>query len=125
MKGTKTCSREITFGGATQRALRSAGSLLGGSAYADPIYTLSFSGTSGGTGSKVAYGTDGLDLSGGGNLAGDAYAATITFDPLKLATDSCGSASDNYCTWEWLRRLTSPKPLPSTLHRKAIERDGR
>jgi hypothetical protein len=70
-----------------------------GKAYADPIYTLTFSGTSGGTGSKAAYGTDNLDLFGGGNLGGETYAATITFDPLQLGTDSCGSSPGNYCTW--------------------------
>jgi hypothetical protein len=73
--------------------------LLGGNAYADPIYSLSFSGDAGGTGNKVYSGTDGLDLFGGGNLTGDAYTATITFDPLQLGTDSCGSGTGNYCTW--------------------------
>jgi hypothetical protein len=73
--------------------------LVGGEAHADPIYTLTFSGTSGGTGSKTAYGSDGLNLFGGGNIGGDTYAATITFDPLQLGTDSCGAGSGNYCTW--------------------------
>lgn len=85
--------------------------LASGNVYADAIYTLTFSGTAGGTGNKVAYGSDGLDLFGGGNLAGDAYTATITFDPTMLGTDSCGMGSGNYCTWA----LTSATDFTETI----------
>ena len=63
-----------------------------GTAKATPV-TLSFSGS-------VATGYDSSNLFGGGNLTGDSFTATISFDTASIGTSSCGaSTSTTSCNW--------------------------
>jgi hypothetical protein len=57
------------------------------------LITLSFSGT-------VATGYDSSNIFGGGNLTGNPFSATITFDPSAIGRSSCGSSTNTTsCNW--------------------------
>ena len=73
-------------------ALAIAGLSVAGKAEASPI-TLDLSGT-------VSNGWDSSNLFGGGNLSGNQFTASITFDPTAIGGDSCGTSTNTTsCNW--------------------------
>lgn len=65
-------------------------------AHATPVQTLSFSGVLG-----YGYESSGVFAAPNSQLAGKAYTVSLTFDPGALTGDTCGTAANNSCNWNF------------------------